>query len=752
MTAFSIKHPWLTILLFLILTVVIGYGAVNLRFSDDIRVFFDKENPELLAYDKLEATFSRTNSILFVMAPADGNMFSTDSIAAMQALTAAAWTLPYSRRVDSLTNFQYTYAENDDLVVTPLGDMPLEAIGRIALSEPLLLNRLSAADGAVAGANVVIALPGKNPLAEQPEVVNAAREIAAAIETQYPGHSVYLTGLVMINNAMAEEGRKDMETLVPVMIVVIMVLMMLLLRSIAGAVATLIVILASIGISMGFAGWLGLELSPPVLSAINIIMTLAIADSVHILSSFQHAWRDTPDRGLAMQESLRVNFMPVMVTSLTTALGFMTMHFSESPPFRVLGYIVACGVLAAWLASMTLLPALTILLSRKNPSKVKQESALMGHLSRFIIARRKLLLGLVGTFAVIVAFGLPKNDTNDEFVSYFDESTSFRIATDFSIKHLTGFEFFEYSLDCGSAGCISEPDYLQNIDAFAVWLRQQPEVRHVYSHGDVMKRLNKNMHNDAEEFYRLPEDRETAAQYLLLYELSLPFGLDLTDNLNIDKSSTRMRVSLDSITSHSILQLEARARQWLDAHVSHFETEATGQTPMFARIGSRNIQSLLTSSVGALVLISFILMFVLRSFKFGLVSLIPNLLPAVLAFGLWGYVVGQVGLGLAVVVGMTLGIVVDDTVHLMSKYLAARREQGLSAEQAVAYALARVGEPMILTSIILIAGFGILATSNFELNAGMATLSAVTISMALLADLFFLAPLLITLEKKHDAS
>jgi len=168
---------------------------------------------------------------------------------------------------------------------------------------------------------------------------------------------------------------------------------------------------------------------------------------------------------------------------------------------------------------------------------------------------------------------------------------------------------------------------------------------------------------------------------------------------------------------------------------------------MFAHIGTRNIRSMLTGTTVALVVISFILIIALRSVKIGLVSLIPNLVPAAMGFGLWGLLVGEVGLALSVVTGMTLGIVVDDTVHFLSKYLRARREQHLNSHDAVRYAFSTVGMALWVTSLVLVAGFLVLTQSAFKLNSDMGLLTAITIAFALAADFLFLPPLLMKVDK-----
>ena len=176
----------------------------------------------------------------------------------------------------------------------------------------------------------------------------------------------------------------------------------------------------------------------------------------------------------------------------------------------------------------------------------------------------------------------------------------------------------------------------------------------------------------------------------------------------------------------------------------------SGLTMMWAYLSQRNINSMLIASFGALILISVILIFALRSVKHGVISLAPNLAPAIMAFGLWGMFVGQVGLGLSVIVSMTLGIVVDDTVHFLSKYLHARRDKGMNASAAVRHAFNTVGTAMWVTTLALVAGFLVLAFSGFKMNADMGLMSAITITLALIMDFLFLPALLIRIETGQD--
>ncbi|RTZ63449.1 MAG: RND family transporter [Aquificaceae bacterium] len=752
-----IKWRWLAILLVLVGVVLASSGARFLHFNNDYKIFFDASDKRLIAFENLQKTYTKNDNVLMGLAPKNGKVFTRETLAAIEDITERAWKTPYSLRVDSLSNYQHTESVDDDMSVANLyeegknlTDAELDRIKKIAVNEPLLVHRLVSEKADMAAVNITVEIPPDADVTKiTPEIVKSVRDLKAYIKATYPELDVYLTGIVMMNNAFAEASQYDMSHLIPLTFFMILLMVFLLLRSFNGIVATMLVVLFAITTAMGIAGWLGMELSPPVMSAPVIILTLAVADSVHILSTWMQQMRSGIEKKAAMVESLRINFGPVFLTSVTTAIGFLSLNFSDAPPFRDLGNITAIGVTAAFLFSIILLPTLATLL----PSRVKPKDAsknislkLMTSLADWVIKNYKILLIGMSVLSILLIVLIPKNVLNDVYVEYFDERIEFRTDTDFVVKNLTGIYFVDYSLDTKEAGAISEPEVLVQIDQFTQWLRTQPEVIHVNTLSDTFKRLNRNMHGDDDSWYRLPDSRELAAQYLLLYEMSLPYGLDLNNQVDIDKKSTRLSVTLKTISTQQVLAFEKRANDWMEKNTPKIKSVGASPTIMFAHIGMTNIKSMLTGTTIALVLISLILIVALGSWRYGLLSLIPNLIPAGMAFGFWAIIDGEIGLALSVVTAMTLGIVVDDTIHFLSKYMRARREQGLSAENAIRYAFSTVGVALWVTSLALIAGFMVLSTSSFELNAGMGLLTSIVIVFALLADFLLLPPLLLKLD------
>ena len=760
---FLVRYRWPVLVLCLLATFACAAGTRHLTDNPDSRVFFSEDNPQLKALERFENTYSRNENVVYVLAPRDGDVFSPRTMEAIDWLTEATWQTPYSQRVDSITNFQWTRADGDDLVVSDMypgagraSDADLETARAVVLDRPTLVNRLVDEEGSVTSVNVTVVLPNEDvdTMTQRerdavPEIVAFTRARAAEFREAYPDIDLYLTGSVMFSIAFSEVPQQDMATRFPIMVLLILLIVGVSVRSVLWTVVALVSVVLTVVATLGVAGWLGVILNAGTSGAPIIILTLAIAHSVHVMVTCEQQLREGFSKHDAIVESLRVNLPPVFVTSATTAIGFLSLNFSDAPPFRLLGNMVAGGVMIAFVLSLTLVPAAMAVLPARRRRGGRLAAHAMTGFSEFVIARRGILIWVSGAVIALLAIGTTRITLDDDFVKYFDDSFPIRIASDFAQERLTGLNVLEYSVPAGREGGVSDPEFLAHLERFAEWLRAQPNVRHVYALTDIVKRLNENLHGDDPAFYALPDSADLAAQYLLLYELSLPLGLDLNSTIDVGKSATRVSASVVDMSSAEMRDLNARAEAWLAENAPALQTQGTGLSLMFSFISERNIEAMLFGSLLALVLISFVLIVALRSVKVGLVSLVPNLFPAAMAFGLWGYLVGEVGLAIAFAAAVTLGIVVDDTVHFLSKYLRARREEGMDPVAATRYAFKTVGMALWVTSTCLVAGFLVMATSGFKVNADLALLSAVTISFALAADFLFLPPLLMKLEGRR---
>ena len=749
-----LRHRWLVIIFALAFMLAMAAGGRYITVSNEHRVMFGEGNPQLAAFDALEDTYAASNTALIAIAPRAGSVFTRDALGVVEALTEAAWLAPYSTRVNSLTNYFHSEAMEDDLIVGPLvedaaslSDADLVRIESIALDSQEIVGRLVSPDGRVAGLAINFVM-GENPdlaVEELTEYLDSMLEDAGA---DNPDVDFYLTGDVVMNRAFADATRDDLETLLPIVFVLIVITSTILLRSILGTGIIVVMIGFVISTTMGFAGWFQTVFSPVNSGVPIIVMAISVAQAVHIITHALSGIRGGADRNEAVAESIKTNAYPVFLASITTAIGFLSLNFSDSPPFHILGNFVAFGVIITFFYAMTLLPALLSVLPLRARAAGSRQPVFFDRLGDFVVSRRKSLLWSVGLLTVVLITGVPRNQLTDSWPDYFDERYEFRRDTDFVMDNLTGLLSLEYSLSSEEEGGITDPEYLRQVEAFAEWNRSQPEVGHVQAFSDIMIRLNKNMHGDDPAFFRIPDAQDLASQYLLLYELSLPFGSDLNDRIDVSKSATRMTVVIRGRSSQDLQDLASRGEAWLRENAPALATEATGLNVVFAHISQRNIESMLRGTVVAMAFISVILVLVFKSIRFGLISLLPNFVPAAMSFGLWGHLVGEVGIASSVVIVVAFGIVVDDTIHFLSRYLRARKEDGLSAEEAVRVTFRSVGKALWTTTLVLSAGFLAFAGSGFQVSWALGLLVTITIAFAIIADFLLLPPLLMALDRR----
>lgn len=746
-----INHPLGVIITSILVVLLFAAGLQHATVSSDYRYFFGEDNPQRVAFENLQNVYSKDDSVLMTITPDDGKVFKQETLEGIRYLTEESWQLPFVTRVDSVTNYQHSYAEEDALTVHDLvrasdvsGVISTESLSKIesiALDEPVLAGRLINTDASVTGINIKMTFPGESPF-EVPDAAEQARQLADRFMQQYPGHQVHLTGMVMLNDAFNEAGIRDAITLMPLMYGIITIMLFIILRTKAGVAMTLGVMVLSILAAMGFSGWARTPITPPSSIAPTVIMTLAIAHSIHFLKTMLKEMRDGANRYKAITESIRQILRPVFLTSLTTVIGFLSLNFSDTPPFHDLGNITAVGVTFAFLLSVGMLPAVMSKVNIRVPENRPSRFAIASRYSNWIDRYSLPVIAVMLFGTVMIGAQIRDISINDQFVGYFDQSIRFRPDSEYTIEHLTGVYQMNFDVRSGEEQGIADPAYLSKLDAFADYLRTIPGIVHVSSITDTFRKLNRNMHGDDDQYYSLPENRELAAQYLLLYEMSLPYGLDLNNQINVDKSSTRIVATMAEVPTSRILEISELASGWLQQHTpAAMHAEATSPTVMFSHITARNIDAMLWGTMIALGLITAVMVISLGSIRYGLLSLLPNVVPAFIAIGIWAMLVGEAGFSIAFVASVTLGIIVDDTVHFLSKFNYARN-QGHSSSDAIRYTIEHVGGALISTSIILVAGFSVLMLSGFKLNFVLGALSALTIAIALVVDFTFLPAML----------
>ncbi len=754
-----VTRRWLTILLSLLVMLALAAGATRLIVVDvDFRNHFGESDPHLLALEQLEETYALSDVALVAVAPREGTIFTRETLVAIEELTEQLWRTPYATRVDSISNYTHSEGFEDELVVEPLideasalSDTDIERIRDIAFGTEEIAGRFFSRDGRVAGLVVSIVLPDDNRELTKREVTDYLYETIADAGEKYTSIDYHLLGGLILNRVIGDALDEETAILGPIALGTMLLVALVLIRSIWGTLAIVLMIATVIPSALGFAGWTGLKLFGESGAALFVLMAVTVAHSVHIIEAMAVGLRQGMAKTEAAIYAVRVDVWPIFLTSFTTAIGFLSLNFVDMPPFKVMGNIVAFGSMCAFVFSVTLLPAFLSILPIR-PRKIRENKwDPFDRLSRFVISHRTILLCLSGILAVFLAAGISKIELRENWLEVLDESYEFRRSADFLSENFPGVETYEYSLDSGREGGVTDIEYLKQVDAFADWYREQPEFVHIFSIADIMKRLNKNLHGDDPDYYVLPDDPELAAQYLLLYEFSLPVGRDLNNLIDHDRRATRTTVSVKSMSSKEKIDLDDRSRAWLQQNAPSMETGATGISIVGSHSIQRNIENMLQGTFVAMAIVSLLLFAIFRSIRLGLVSLIPNFLPAAMAMGLWGYLVGEVGVPAAVVTAIAFGIIVDDTIHFMTKYTDSRKAGKLPSE-SVQIAFRLVGRALFTTTVVFGLGFMVFGASGVVGNQVLGLLVGITVIIALLADFFFLPPLLMLLDETKETS
>ena len=754
----AIRHPLLCCVCWLVVVILSCLPLGQIQVDGSYRSFFDQDDALVIALNELEQRYDTGDSLIFLVKKEDGDLFSRQGLTAIETLTQKSWELPKSLRVDSLRNFPFSYSQNDELNVADLyqdaaqlSEQSIQLVKQRAMGEDLLINRMLTEDGSASLILVSFSEEVGHSLEVSRKVYHAALDLRDDMRDLYPEFGFYVSGVVGGSAAGADVAMADGRLLVPLGLLCALLAIVVFLyyesrylsTSCYGMLASLAVIIVSILLPMGVMGALKIAANNITILIPVIILTLAVADSLHILVSYFQRLNMGDGNSDALHESLRINAEPVWLTSITTMLGFLVMNASDSPPFQTMGNLVALGVFVAWLAANTLLPAIMVMMPVKVREQAGSSHASMRHLADKVIHRQRLILG-VGIFIVVLGVVcVPLNRMNDSWTTYLTEDTQFGSDTAELIDSFHDFNHIEFELDSGRENGIYELEYLNQLSAFADWLRSQPEVSYVQGMDLTLKRLNRNMHGDDPAYERMPESSQLAAQYLLLYEMSLPFGASLTNEMTQDKSALRLMVGLMHSETAEHLAFQQRAANWLKQNSPDLAYPGTSTTTIMADLSRRDSKAMLVGTLMALLVISLTIALVFRSLMYGVLSFLVNIMPATLALGLWGVFVGQVGISVSMVFAASLGIIVDYCLHFLSKYRRAKLEQGLSTEQAIEYAFSTVGVALLVTTAVLGINFAILGLSNFRINIDMGVLTSMTIVFALLSQLFYLPALLL---------
>ena len=752
-----IRYRPLCIIISLLILAGLAQGLSKINFNPDINAFFPENDTLTTSHLSIEDTYSSMDNAVIGIGVKEGTVFTNEVLSLIEDLTERAWKTPHSLRVDSLSNYSYVSADGDDLYIEPFLEgsstydlKTLKEKELIIEEEELAYGAIISKDKKTSLINIVFDPPRKDIEAEYQESLNYVLGFLEEARKNHPEVDLIISGIVYMEYQSPMLLKAQMPKLMPTAILVILLTLFLLLRSLVAVAGSFLVILMSVVSAMGSIGFMSGDIAQPFIMVPILIATLAVADCVHLFTLYFQNLDSSRKSKEAMLESLKLNLQPLFLTSLTTAIGFLSLNLAPVEPLRGIGNGVAVGVFLAFIFTVLLLAPIVSYFNVKQSKNINFQKNIARKLGRFSIKNYKRLLVIVPVISCFLMAFIPLNKTNDNPLEFYSERYTTSAADSKWISQRIG-GTFPVSYELYSQGIVSDPEFLREVDKFSEWLASNKEVLHVSSLSKIMKNLNKTLHGKQEEWNIIPTEPDLSAQYLFFYEMSLPYGLDLTNSISQNKESIKLVASLKELGSLEYREFAKKVENYASQNMPEdMVSIGTGTRPIFAFMSNMLITQLIYALGIGIVLITATIILFFRSLRYGMLTSVTNLLPIGVAFGIWAIVSGEISMLVGIGMGTTLGIIVDFTVHFLSKYLHARRQKNLSAEEAVEYAFETVGFALIITSFSLILGFLVLLQAFFIPIHGFVLFSSIAFLSALIIDLLLFPALLITWDKRYN--
>ncbi|MEM1229039.1 MAG: MMPL family transporter [Pseudomonadota bacterium] len=709
-------------------------------------------DPYKAQVDRVRADFPGSPSVLFMFEhPTD--IFARDALEAMEDLTRSYTAIDNAIATGTLMNRRLNESDARRLdrdylfpVLDTLNDAEIAEIRQIALADTDLTDSLLASDGTLALATVKYGLPEDTQEARL-AIARSILELRDRLRSTHPNVAIYALSGAMFELESYQAQVRDNQILMPLVIAAAIGLLWFCLRSLLFALVLFAVSFTSVLMAVGSYGWLGISFNQISNLGPIVVFVVAVAHGIHVLSIYAQALHEGLDKRAAMSHSLGINLQPVTLATITTAIGFLSLNYCTSPGIYGFGNVVAIGVVWAYLLSLGLLPALALALP---VAKRRQPLGIVGFIERvkhWVRTRDTLLFRGFAVLIVATLAMLPLNKLDFSRLSFVDSESDLHHVMTALAERIGNDRSLVYGIYADGYYSITEQSFLQQVDAFTQWLEAQPESSFVTSYADLLKTMNKADHDDDPAWDKLPDDKLQIIDYLVGYQLVQEIEPSLEPIFSSDFSAIRLIVGTSDLSNLELVQFNDRIERWIEDNVpAGIEVLHGDNSILMARLNRAITVELMQGFTLSLVLITLTLMIGLKSFRYGLLSIMPNLFPATIVFGFWGLLQGELGPYVLMLFSISIGLVVDDSVHILSKYLTARRA-GDSPEQAIEYSLDKAGSAITITTASLAMGTLILIFSQTFYFQNVALLLTPIIVVALLLDLLFLPPLLLRYER-----
>jgi predicted RND superfamily exporter protein len=746
------KFKWAIVIIVPLIVFGLATNLKHLEIDGSYRIWFEKDSKTLTDYDKFRNEFSNDDGIVIVFKD-DNSIFNTKALGSIQRITEALWEVPHIDRVDSITNYQHVHAEADkpddvlvdDFIMEDLSEATqsyLKERQEVATSDSIIVDRFISNDGTTTMIFARLEANANENGDISAEMMGYVNTIINA-EENATGYKYWLNGGPPMTQAFVDIAGHDAMVFTPLVFLASMILLFMLFRRVSGALVPLAVVLFTFLSVLAVQTLLGYKLNNFTANIPVFIVAIGIADAVHIYSLWLMGKKEGMENFEAVRHSLHKNFLPILLTSVTTTVGFSTLAVSNIVPVATLGIATASGAVLAFVISVLWMPSVLLLLNKNiEVEKVEKEKVKSFGYGKFIVNNDKKII-IFGTLIVaVLGLGLLFVKVDSNTIKYFDKEVEIRKSSEFTMDNLTGSMSYILIADSGKVDGIKDPEFLRTIEKFYAdyTLMFPKDVRHVSSLLDTIKRYNKIMDNKEE----IPKDRNLVAQYLLLYSMGLPQGMEITDQMDFEQRKLRITVLTNIVDNTKDMKMINFAKEWWAK--TPYAMTLTGQTAMYAYMAKDVTATLIYSLSLTILIVSIMMLLIFKRLKILWILLLPNLLPVILVIGVMGWLGLTIDMGVAIAGAIIIGVAVDDTIHFLVKYFDARK-RGLNMVETFDEVLHYAGRAIFFTTIVLSLSFSIFAFSTFTPNQNFGIVTAIALVLALIIDLLYLPALLHMADK-----
>lgn len=749
------NRKWLCTLACL-LSLIVAAGIPRVSFDTSLDALLSTSDPYLEEIRTLEKDFPGTLDINFLFVAQDSaSVFDVDVLRAMQELNENFSSIPYSTHINSLLEYRSPETQRRlfDKPIEDYSAAELNTVQNLALEDRLVTANLLSSDASLSFGAISTDAEGVDPQ-ERLRIATAIIELRDELRRNHPCVGIHANSEVILEQSSQQAMVDDLSTLLPFVILACVVAICYCFKSATLGACILGHVIFTLLCTVGALGYLGYALNNISIIAPLVLVIIAVANSVHIISIYKQALHEGKSRVDSMEESLQHNFQPITLAALTTAIGFTSLNMCSSPAIQDFGQIVALGIIFAYLLTLLLMPALLVSLpvsyEREDSTSPFMESTLKS-LTAFTQKNDKPIFYSCSLLAVVTLLLLPLNETDFDRLDF--------IATDSDIK-----QYYEevsdrlnrgpaliYGIDALRPDAVIEPDFLRRVDDFNQWLSELEGIESTGSVVDVVKTANQIRNQNKERYFVVPESKTTVSNHLLGYAMVQSEDFPLFGLVNSDFSLMNLFVNATPMSNQSLIDLDQLISDRFALDFPEMNLLHGSGILLFARMDELVTIELLQGYSISLLLITLSLMIGMGSFYFGLLSIVPNLLPATIVFGLWALFVGQLDPFVMMLFSISIGLVVDDTVHLLSHYLDKRRI-GADKEFALGHAIRTAGPALTITTIVLALGTTILIGASTLYFQQAAKLLVPIVIIALLLDLIYLPTILRRFDNQFKTS